>query len=200
MTKIKLCGLRTAGDIETVNGLMPDFAGFILCKRFWRYASDFDEIRPMLDPKINAVGVFVDDSIETVSEYISRGVLDFCQLHGNEDAGYIESVRKSGVKVIKAFRISTRDDLKKALDTPADFPLLDSGTGSGIRFDWELLKDIKRPYFLAGGLSPENVAEAINTLDPYAVDVSSGIETDRKKDPEKAAAFVKAVRDRGNKL
>lgn len=96
--------------------------------------------------------------------------------------------------IIKAFRIETANDIETAAQSMADHILLDSGAGTGTVFDWNLLKSIKRPYFLAGGLDVLNVAEAVRTLHPFAVDVSSGIESDGVKDQTKMAAFTAAVR------
>nr|MCR5584867.1 phosphoribosylanthranilate isomerase [Lachnospiraceae bacterium] len=95
--------------------------------------------------------------------------------------------------VIKAFKIQTEKDAEEAEKSCADYILLDSGAGTGKVFDWELLKDIKRPYFLAGGLNPENVGDAIRLLHPYGVDVSSGLETCGLKDKNKMTAFKEAV-------
>lgn len=190
MTKIKFCGLRRREDISAVNEVKPDFAGFILCPKFWRYAENFEELRFMLCPEIKAVGVFVNDPLETVLVFAKSGLLDFIQLHGREDESYIKTVQDTGVKVIKAFKITSAEDLEKAYDSPADFVLLDSGTGTGKIFDWRLIKDFGRDYFLAGGLTPENVHEAVKSLSPYALDVSSGIETDKIKNAEKMRKFA----------
>lgn len=123
------------------------------------------------------------------------GTIDIAQLHGAEDEEYIIQLRQLTDKpIIKAFRIETASDIEKALQSTADYLLLDSGAGTGTVFDWKLIQNIKRPYFLAGGLDADNAAEAVNTLRPYALDVSSGIETSGLKDKSKMAAFVSAVR------
>jgi len=97
--------------------------------------------------------------------------------------------------VIKAFRIESGRDIDLAQASSADYVLLDSGSGgTGTAFDWNLTQHAERPYFLAGGLTPENAARAVDLLHPYGVDVSSGIETDGKKDKRKMAAFAAAVR------
>ena len=117
------------------------------------------------------------------------------QLHGSEDEEYIAKLRTITDKpIIKAFIIRSIDDVKKAEQSTADYILLDGGKGEGKAFDWSLLKEIKRPYFLAGGLNPENVAAAVENLKPFAVDVSTGVETDGLKDSAKMTAFVNAVR------
>ena len=127
---------------------------------------------------------------------LDRGIIDIAQLHGKEDEAYIRRLRQLTKKpLIQAFRIDTPADVAAAQASTADYVLLDSGTGgTGTCFDWSLLQNIQRPYFLAGGLTPENVGGAVATLHPYAVDVSSGIETDGAKDKEKMTQFVRAVR------
>ena len=149
-----------------------------------------------LAPGIKAVGVFVKEDPETVVHLLEDGVIDVAQLHGGESEAYIRTLRQHTHKpILQAFRVDTPADLEKAQASSADYILLDSGDGgTGERFDWSLLAGVTRPYFLAGGLDPENVGGAVEKLKPYAVDVSSGIETDGKKDPEKMKNFVRAVR------
>ena len=137
----------------------------------------------------------MDESPQTVAELLNAGIIDIAQLHGGEDDEYIELLRElAGKPVIKAFRIESEEDIAQAEKSSADYILLDSGTGTGNVFDWSLIKSVKRPYFLAGGLDCTNVGEAIRTLNPYAVDVSSGIETNGLKDINKMAEFVSTVR------
>ncbi len=199
MTAIKLCGLTSPEDIMTVNELRPEYAGFVFASWSRRYIPPdrVVELKSMLDPSVKAVGVFVDAEIGEVSELLDRGIIDMAQLHGSEDDEYIRRLSSiSGKPVIKAFKIKTVDDLLPAKKSSADHILLDSGAGTGNAFDWGLLKDIQRPYFLAGGLSLMNIDEALDTLCPYAVDVSSGIETCGIKDHEKMRQFVAKVRSR----
>ena len=197
MTKIKLCGLSRPCDIETVNVLMPDYIGFVFAPKSRRYVS-YEKaamLKRQLNPAIAAVGVFVDEAPETVARLLHRGVIDIVQLHGTEDEDYIKFLRTLTDKpIIKAFRMETRAELSKAESSSADAILLDSGAGTGIPFDWTLIADVRRPYFLAGGISPENAGAAVRALRPYAVDVSSGIETDGVKDKIKMAALVQTVR------
>ena len=200
MTKIKLCGLRRPEDIEVANELQPDFIGFVFVPKSKRYIS-FEEApklkRLLTGNKTKAVGVFVNESIETIAGLLESGIIDIAQLHGTEDENYIDRLRTMTSKpIIKAFKIQAKADLKIALESTADFILLDDGAGDGVSFDWDILKDFSRPYFLAGGLDPENVGEAIEKLHPYGVDVSSGIETDSLKDPVKMQKFVENVRSR----
>ncbi|MBO5550885.1 MAG: phosphoribosylanthranilate isomerase [Lachnospiraceae bacterium] len=197
MTKIKLCGLTGPEDIIMANELKPDYAGFVFAASSRRYLTPERAagLKEMLDPSIKAVGVFVDESTDRVLELIDRGIIDMVQLHGSEDENYIIRLKRIvDNPVIRAFRIKSRDDVKEAEGCSADHILLDSGSGTGKVFDWELMKDMGRPCFLAGGLTPDNVGEAVRRLRPYAVDVSSGIETDGIKDHEKMRRFVSEVR------
>lgn len=198
MTKIKLCGLSRLCDVEAANELLPDYIGFVFAKKSKRYVSPEKaaELKNMLDQKIKAVGVFVNETAEQVSNLLNNGIIDIAQLHGNEDEDYLKSLRKLSDKpIIKAFRIENIDDVKTAERSTADYILLDSGAGTGTVFDWELIQNVKRQYFLAGGLSLDNVKNAVKQLKPYAVDVSSGIETDGVKDKTKMAALIAAVRE-----
>ena len=198
MTKIKLCGMKRPQDIQAANELLPAYIGFVFAPKSRRYVHPdrAEELRRMLNPGIIPVGVFVNETPETVAALLDRGIIDIAQLHGKEDAAYIRRLRQLTKKpLIQAFRVDTPADVAAAQASPADYVLLDSGAGgTGTCFDWSLLQDIQRPYFLAGGLTPENVGGAVATLHPYAVDVSSGIETDGAKDKEKMTQFVRAVR------
>lgn len=185
-------------DIQTANLLMPDYIGFVLSPVSRRYISSSQAaaLKKLLSPQIAAVGVFVREEVETVAELLNRGVLDAAQLHGGEDALYLARLRAlTDRPILQAFRIHGPEALDAALRSPADMILLDSGAGSGKRFNWDLLLTFPRPYFLAGGLTPENAADAVSALHPYALDVSSGIETDGKKDPAKMKAFVETIRN-----
>lgn len=197
MTKIKLCGLSRQCDIEWANELKPDYIGFVFWSKSKRNVSPekANELKALLSPDIKAVGVFVNEPVQNVAKLLNNNIIDIAQLHGSEDEEYISKLRTLTNKpIIKAFLLKSKDDAQKAEKSTADHILLDSGMGTGKGFDRSLLKNISRPYFLAGGLYPENVADAIETLSPFAVDVSSGIETDNFKDKNKMAAFVKAVR------
>lgn len=197
MTKIKLCGLSRPGDIEAANRLLPDHIGFVFAPKSKRYLSPEQAaaLKKPLDPRILAVGVFVDEAPEQVAALLNSGTIDLAQLHGNENEAYLKKLRALTQKpIIQAFRIASAEDLIPAAESSADHILLDSGAGGGKVLDWELLRNFTRPYFLAGGLEPDNVAEAVSLLHPFAVDVSSGIETEGKKDQNKMEAFTKAVR------
>jgi phosphoribosylanthranilate isomerase len=204
-TKIKLCGLSRPEDIAAANRLLPDYIGFVFAAKSCRHISPetAERLRAALDPRIRAVGVFVDAPPAEPAELFRRGLIDLVQLHGHEDEAFLSSLRAlcPAVRILQAFTVHTAADLTAAENSTADMILLDSGAGSGNCFDWELLQHVKRPYFLAGGLTPDNAAEAVKQLHPYAVDVSSGIEytdpdTGRAggiKDVLKMEAFVNSV-------
>lgn len=196
MTQIKLCGLRSEADVSAVLELRPEYAGFILSGGFRRSIShgDFDKLSEMLaGSSILRVGVFVNEPLDSLAGFV--GKLDLIQLHGSENDDYIRSLREVTDKpVIKAFTVRSEADIEAARESSADFVLLDSGTGTGSTFDHSFIKDIGRPFFLAGGLAPENVGEAIARFEPFAVDASSSLETDGIKDMAKMTAFVDAVR------
>ncbi len=197
MTKIKFCGIRSPETADAINRVLPDYAGFILEPRFWRYITPEAaiEIIRRLDPRVTPVAVFVDSPFDYAERVMKTGYFGMAQLHGHEDAGYINDLRKSSGRAdTKAFSVKSPEDIEAARECPADYVLLDSGTGTGEQFDWGLIKSVGRDYFLAGGLCPENAAEAVKALRPYCVDVSSGIETDRVKDPKKMLRFAEAVR------
>ena len=197
MTKIKICGLRREQDIRYANELMPDYIGFVFLKGKMRYVT-FEEaahLRSLLDPEIPAVGVFVNEPAENVIRLLQAGTIQIAQLHGQEDEAYIEELRRAGDHcIIRAFAVRSSEDIHRAFAFPADYPLLDNGKGTGETFDWSLFQEQEKPFFLAGGLSPENLKEAVERFHPYAVDVSSGVETDGYKDYEKMKAFMDAVR------
>lgn len=197
MTKIKICGLRREQDIRYANELMPDYIGFVFLKGKRRYVTfkEAAHLRSLLDPVIPAVGVFVNEPAENVIRLLQAGTIQIAQLHGQEDEAYIEELRRAGDHcIIRAFAVRSSEDIHRAFAFPADYPLLDNGKGTGETFDWSLFQEQEKPFFLAGGLSPENVKEAIECFHPYAVDVSSGVETDGYKDYEKMKAFMDAVR------
>ncbi|MBR0141789.1 MAG: phosphoribosylanthranilate isomerase [Ruminococcus sp.] len=199
MTKIKMCGMCRIEDIEYANKILPEFVGYIFAEKSRRFitpekAESFTEI---LDNRINPVGVFVNADIEYISDIAERKIINIIQLHGNEDDDYINTLRKkTNLPIIKAFKVKSVDDVENAENSQADMILLDSGEGSGELFNHDFLKNINRPYFLAGGLNPENVRRIIEKFSPYAVDVSSGIETDKIKDFDKMKAFADAGREK----
>ncbi len=211
-TLVKICGLRRPEDIEAANAVRPDAVGFILSAGYRRSVGlrKAHELIDMLDPAIAHVGVFVDEPIERVARFTHAYDFDgydaprtvMVQLHGHENNDYIARLRHAmaypgwwGIPIIQAFVVRTAQDVERACQSAADYILLDGGTGSGKSFDWDLLEGVARPYFLAGGLGPDNLTEAVARLRPYAVDMSSGVETNGLKDPSKMAAAVAAVRN-----
>ena len=197
MTKLKLCGLVRICDIEAVNRLNPEYIGFVFAKKSRRYVDPAQarKLRARLNKGISPVGVFVNESPEAIADLVRSGIIDVVQLHGSEDEDFLRKLRELvSCPIIKAFSVKTPQDVRIACESSADLILLDSGGGgTGTVFDWNLLEPIRRPWFLAGGLSPENAADAIRRLAPYGVDVSSGIETDGVKDIQKMNDFVRAV-------
>lgn len=196
-TYIKTCGMTRLEDIAAVNEAHPDMCGFIIdfpkSKRSVS-AEQQIELASRLDPTICSVGVFVDAPINQIVALAQIGSIQAVQLHGNEDEDYIAHLRKQcTLPIIKAFQIKNANDLAKAEASNADMVLLDSGQGSGESFDWSLLKTFARPYLLAGGLNPQTIPEALNNLNPWGVDLSSGLETNGLKDREKIQSATAIV-------
>lgn len=192
-----MCGLSREEDIYTANRLRPDYIGFVFAAKSRRYVAPrrAAELKALLHPGIQAVGVFVNEPAHEVAWLLNQGVIDIAQLHGHEGEEYINRLRALTDRPIwQAFRVKGREDLERAKRSGADRILLDSGGGTGLPFNWSLIGELQRPYLLAGGLTPGNVGLALKRLSPWGVDVSSGIETDGHKDPEKMAAFAAAVR------
>lgn len=207
MTKIKICGLSRREDIESVNMVSPDYIGFIMGfpKSHRNITIERAKtLRAGLKEEIQVVGVFVDAEISMIVDACAQKVIDIIQLHGREDIRYIERLKavlasvEVQAKIIKAIQVKSKEDLALIKEVPADMILLDAGMGDGKLFSqeqMELLKSVNRDYFLAGGLNPENVSELLESLHPFGVDVSSGVETEKKKDRKKIRRFVQNVRD-----
>lgn len=199
--KIKLCGMFRGCDIDYANEAMPDYIGFIL--GFPKSHRNIDmgtarQLRSQLSPEIKAVGVFVNSPETTCAEYANRGIIDVIQLHGSEDAEFIRRLRElTEAPIIKAAKIRTPEDISEVQRLGADFVLLDNGTGTGEMFDHSLLDgaEIRQPFFLAGGLTPENLRQAAESARPYCVDLSSGVETEKLKDREKMLEAVRIIRE-----
>lgn len=195
MTKIKFCGLTRECDIDYANETLPDYIGFVFAKNSRRYISPENamKLKKKLNKSILAVGVFVDEPIENVIRLLNNNTIDIAQLHGNETNEYIDILKRSCPNpVIKAFSISSEKDIALSAESRADFVLLDSGKGgTGTKFNWDLIHDLKIQYFLAGGLDETNLRTAIEKLSPYCIDVSSGIETNGSKDLNKMKQFMK---------
>ena len=199
MTKIKICGLSRPCDIEYVSEAKPDFCGFIINVPKSKRNVSPDTVRQLvknLSPDVKPVGVFVNAPMDEIAALTEDGTLAYVQLHGKEDEAYIAALReKIHVPIIQAFKVSCPKDVAHAQQSSADYILLDNGSGgTGKTFDWSHLRDITRPYILAGGLGPDNLGLAVSQLAPWGVDLSSGVETDGFKDNNKVLAAVQAVR------
>ena len=201
MAKIKICGLFRECDIDYVNEAQPDYIGFILNfpKSHRNITPEYaKELKSRLLPTIRTVGVFVDQDIDPVADAARTIGLDVVQLHGSEDNDYISRLRErisSTIQIWKAFRVRSEEDLRIAEKSAADEILLDNGYGTGQAFDWSLAGDLRREFCLAGGLTPENICEAIRMLNPKLVDISSGVETGKVKDRDRILAAVRLVRN-----
>lgn len=194
--KVKICGLTRPCDVAFVNRSRPDYAGFVFARKKRRLDKEQARaLRALLDPGIVPVGVFVNEDPALIAAYFCEGIFDMVQLHGQEDEAYLARLRKLvSCPVIQAFGITGEADIERAQKSSADFILLDNGPGgTGQRFDWSFLRSVGRPFFLAGGLDCTNAAEAAQS-GAYALDVSSGVETDGKKDAEKIEEFIRLAR------
>lgn len=199
-TRIKICGLRTFADIDLMNELLPEYCGFII-----NYPKSIRSLSPLmvreltcrLDRAVMPVGVFVNSPIELPVRMLREGTIGAAQLHGQEDEEYIRQLQKStGRPVIKAFHLRSPKDVLAAEACAADYILLDHGLGeNGRTLDWGELPQLSRPWFLAGGLTPDNALQAAREAKPFAVDFNSGLETCGFKDPEKTRQAVSAIRN-----
>jgi len=197
MTRLKICGLFREADISYANAVRPDYVGFVFAPSKRQVTREkAAELRKLLDPSIPTAGVFVDEETSRILELLSDGIISIVQLHGHEDEEYIADLKeKTRALIIKAVKPENRDDVRNAEKSSADFLLFDSGAGTGRVFDWSLLEGVQRDYFLAGGLNKDNVEEVINVLHPFAVDLSSGVETDGFKDLEKMKEIRRLVKN-----
>lgn len=205
MSKLKICGLKTKADVEIINETQPDYCGFIVDYPKSRRSLESNEacrLAANVLETVKKVAVFVDEPMEKVIKTMAN--FDMAQLHGKESESYIEELkRKTSKPVIKAVIPKNATDVEYFCKTKADYLLFDAGKGEGRAFDWEILKNVRssRKYFLAGGLNEENIGSALDALDPYAIDISSGVESDGKKDYAKIkriTEFLKNNQERGN--
>jgi phosphoribosylanthranilate isomerase len=201
MSKVKICGLTRMEDIDAANAARPDYVGFVFAQS--RRQIDYDkavQLKAALNSEIKAVGVFVNEKIEEIASLVKSNVIDMIQLHGYEDEAYLQRLRTlTSAPVIKAVRVQSGEQISYFSRMPCDYLLLDTYVrgergGSGKIFDWNIIPHLSKPYFLAGGLDSQNVLNAVKTLHPYCVDVSSGVETDGVKDQDKMIEFAKLVR------
>lgn len=200
--RVKICGVTRSDDALAAVAAGADALGFMFYEPSPRYVSraQVAEITRLLPPFVAKVGVFVNPTTEQVRQAIAECSLDVLQFHGDEPPAFCA---KFGLKVIKAFRIRGLDSLQSLPAYATDAWLLDSFVpgqpgGTGARFNWDLALEARklgRPIVLAGGLTPENVGEAVRQVRPFAVDVSSGVEAaPGKKDPDKVRAFIAAAK------
>ena len=196
MVKVKLCGLRRINDIDYVNELKPDYAGFVFAKSKRQVAAEYArQLVEKLDRDIQAVGIFVNEDMAAVKEIVAYVGLEVLQFHGSETPEYVKAF--SGITVWKSACIKSPEDLEPLVRYEADALLLDSSSaGSGQRFNWDIIKGYKpgKPIILAGGLDPSNIASAVAEVKPYCVDVSSGVETGGFKDYKKMKEFIDKAR------
>ena len=205
MTKIKVCGMTNLADATQAADLGAWAIGLIHHRDSPRFVQPetAEEIGAALKRRCEVAGVFVNSTMEEVVRAAEREELTILQLHGDEGPQFCsEAARRTGAKVMKAFRVRSAADIQAAEAFRTDFHLFDAYRrrapgGTGESFDWELLagRRSKVPMVMAGGLTPENVGEAMAAAKPYAVDVVSGVEAEPgRKDPEKVEAFFEAVR------
>lgn len=192
MTKVKICGLSTVEAVETAVLAGADYIGFVFAESKRQVSLEqAQELAKRVTGKTKIVGVFVSPSLEKLEQAIGQVPLDMVQIHGTFDEALIPLI---SVPVIRAIQLS---DQEAQVTSQADYLLFDAPVaGSGQTFDWDLLKDLKiqQDFFIAGGLTVDNVHQARETFQPYAVDVSSGVETDGHKDIEKIKAFIEGAK------
>jgi len=201
--RIKICGITSVADALAAVEAGADAIGLMLWAPSKRYVTNAQaaEIVRALPPFVSKVGVFVDPQAGEIHRALAEIGLDTIQLHGEETPEFCRQF--APVKVMKAFRVKNAESLKRLSDFNTDAWLLDSYVagqqgGTGAVFNWDLAvqaKDAGKPIVLAGGLTPENIAQAVHEVWPYGVDVSSGVESaPGKKDPEMIRQFIAAVR------
>lgn len=208
--KIKICGIRRPEDVDIVNEYCPDYIGFVFVPT-WRQI-DLDTactLRGRLRPEIKSAGIFVNQPIELLVTACASGAAEYLQLHGQENAFYerelVKALSQKGIKnpeerLIRAYRIRSGADFDFMTDTLAPLLLLDAYSpkdigGTGEAFDWTIIRNVKKPFFLAGGIGPENVTDAIRLAQPFGIDASSSLETDKAKDRDKIRTFVERIRN-----
>ena len=201
-TQVKICGITHLADIDILNTVQPDYAGFVFAGMSRRYITPAkaEQLIKKLSPQIQKVGVFVDEQSAVIENLVRNLPLDVVQLHGNEDEATVQRIKQTTkAKVWKAVRVKNGGDIDKWQDSSADMLLFDTYSkdsygGTGEIFNWQLLRNIKRPFILAGGLNTQNIARAIRTCRPYGVDISSGAETDYIKDKRKIKQLMLTIR------
>ena len=209
MVKLKICGMRRFEDIEMANRYKPDYIGFVFAESPRKVSYEqAKELSGLLSDDIVPVGVFVNDHMKLIVNLFKDGIIEMAQLHGDEDEKYIRNLKDKSIEetgkqipVINAIEIKEGadydDELLKWRDSASDYFILDSGKGSGKTFDWSLLDKesdfFENSIFLAGGLNSENLALAIEEFNPFAVDLSSSVETDGFKDEKKIKEIIEIM-------
>ena len=209
MVKLKICGMRRPEDIEMANRYEPDYIGFVFAESPRKVSYEqAKELSALLNEDIVPVGVFVNEHMNIIVDLFKDGIIEIAQLHGDEDEKYIRNLKDKSIEetgkqipVINAIEIKDgadyNDELLKWRDSASDYFILDSGKGSGKTFDWSLIDKesefFKNSIFLAGGLNSENLALAIEEFNPFAVDLSSSVETDGFKDEEKIKEIIEIM-------
>ena len=201
MAKVKICGLTRDLDIAMVNSLLPDYVGFVFAKSRRQVTEEIAmNLKKQLVPSIKAVGVFVNDEPEKVIRLCKTNTIDMIQLHGDEEEEYIRNLRATVPnQIIKAVRVRREADIQIAETLSCDYLLLDAYEeqqygGSGVSFEWSIITELSKPFFLAGGINSENIARAIRLTKPYGIDVSSGVETNGFKDASKVKDIIRRAR------
>jgi phosphoribosylanthranilate isomerase len=199
--KIKICGLFREQDIGYVNEAQPDYIGFVFAPSKRKVtAAQAEQLRKYLHNNIIPVGVFVNAPSSEIASLCQNGIISIAQLHGNENAKYIEELKTqcTSIQIIKTIQSFELEKMNAANFVAADYFLIDSGSGSGKNFDWEILncnaiQSLEKKWFLAGGINLGNFDEAVS-FNPFCIDVSSGVETNGLKDRDKIFSLVEAVR------
>lgn len=200
MSRVKICGITDVKEVEFLNELKPDYIGFVFAAGRRKISPEKAlELKKHTDDSIQTVGVFVNEDIDRIVQIVESGATDIIQLHGDEDAEYIKKLKiRTKKEIIKAVRVRNANDIEKSKNTEADYILYDTFVkdaygGSGRTFDWEMLPKGEK-YFLAGGISADNADIALS-YEPYCIDVSSGVETEGKKDKEKVRKLIEKIRN-----
>ncbi|WP_010287475.1 phosphoribosylanthranilate isomerase [Kurthia massiliensis] len=193
MTKVKICGLKEEAHVQAAVDAGADAVGFVFAKSKRQITVErAQQLAKHVPSHILKVGVFVNETVETMKDIAARIPLDVIQLHGQEGNDIIQQLQ---YPTIKAIGVHTAADVAALSQYEATYMLVDAPiAGSGETFDWSLLKTSVPNLILAGGLTIDNIETAIDTVSPYMVDVSSGVETDGIKDSVKITQFIKAAK------
>ncbi len=199
MVKVKICGICHEAEIGIMNELVPDFVGFVFVKKSRHFIAPEHAgyLRSKLRKGIKSVGVFANESLRSVAMCVETAGLNMVQLHGDETAEYIAALREYiRCPIMKVYKVARPIDAERAMYSTADYVMLDGGSaGDGKTFDWSMLGRVRRKFFLSGGLTPDNMEQAL-LLDPrpYALNASSGLEANRMKDYRKVMKFILGIK------